>query len=100
MPNEYLVTLTVAPAIEESLVDWLLEFHGQVGFTSFSVHGHSSRPEGLTLAEQVSGRRKQTRFQIHLSSEQTPNFIENLRSDFGGVGLHYWVSPVLESGRI
>lgn len=100
MHHQNLITLTIAPTIEESLVDWLLEFHGEIGFTSFPVYGHSSRPEGLSLAEQVSGQRKQTRFQIQISGADTENFLEHLRSHFSGVGLHYWVSPVLESGHI
>jgi hypothetical protein len=98
--NQCLLTLTIAPAIEETLVDWLLENHGQSGFSSFPVNGHSSHPEGLSLAEQVAGRRKQVRFQIHVSAERIPNLLEQLRHDFAGAGVHYWVSPVMETGRI
>ena len=100
MAEQYLLTLTVAPAIEESLVDWLLENQGQVGFTSFPVNGHSSQPEGLSLAEQVAGRQKQVRFQIHLDAERVPTLLTQLRRDFAGAGLYYWVSPVLDTGRI
>lgn len=100
MTEQCLLTLTIAPAIEENLVDWLLENYGQVGFSSFPVNGHSNSAEGLSLAEQVAGRQKQIRFQIYLASERVPAVLEQLRRDFFGVGLHYWVSPVLETGRI
>lgn len=100
MTQQYLITLTISPALEETLVDWLLQFETRAGFTSFPVNGHSGRQESLTLAEQVAGRRKQVRFQMHLSSSELPQFITQLKQDFEGVGLHYWVSPVLESGHL
>jgi hypothetical protein len=98
--DQYLLTLTVAPAIEENLVDWLLENQGQIGFSSVQVNGHSSHPEGLSLAEQVAGRQKQVRFQIHLDAERVSSLLTQLRRDFPGAGLHYWVSPILDCGRI
>ncbi len=100
MNRQYLITLTVSPAIEETIVDWLLQFEAQAGFTSFPVNGHSSREEGLSLAEQVAGRKKQLRFQMHIPETELAPFIERLRRDFAGAGLHYWVSPVIESGHI
>jgi hypothetical protein len=100
MDQHYLISITVSPAIEETLVDWLLQFDMQSGFTSFPVHGHSSRTEGLSLAEQVEGRKKRVRFQVHLPTPQADVFIAQLQRDFAGIGLHYWVSPLLEVGRI
>lgn len=100
MTDQYLLTLTIAPAIEENLVDWLLENQGQIGFSSFPVNGHSSHQEDLSLAEQVAGRQKQVRFQIHLDAERVSTLLSHLRRDFAGAGLHYWISPVLDSGRI
>ena len=97
---ENIITITIPPAIQESLIDWLLEVHGRTGFTSFPVSGHSSRPDGLSLAEQVSGQRRHVRFQIHIPDAETDAFLLRLRADFSGAGLHYWVSPVLDSGHI
>ena len=94
-----LITLTAPPAIEEALVDWLLQTTTHTGFSSFPVNGHSSREEGLTLAEQVAGRKKQIRFQMHIANEEIPAFLENLRKDFTGAGVHYWVSPLIDAGH-
>lgn len=99
MNPQSLITLTVSPAIEESMVDWLLEIATHSGFTSFPVNGHSSREEGLSLAEQVSGRKQQTRFQIHIDNEEVPQFLEKVKQDFAGTGVHYWVMPLVESGH-
>lgn len=100
MPADYLINLTVSPAIEEVLIDWLLKSETHAGFTSFKVNGHSSSEEGLSLSEQVAGMKKQIRFQIHLPEAGLNPFISQLKTDFKGVGIHYWVSPVIESGRI
>lgn len=100
MTAHNLITLTVAPSVEETLVDWLLDLETTRGFTSFPVHGHSSQPQGLSLAEQVAGRKKQIRFQIHLPASETPEFVARLKQDFQGTGLHYWVTPVTEAGHL
>lgn len=95
-----LITLSVPPSIEESVVDWLLQFNENSGFTSHRANGHSSRVEGLSLAEQVAGRREQARFQMHMPSEDLPRFMDTLQKDFGGAGLHYWVTPLIEVGHV
>lgn len=100
MPDFQLLTLTAPPNLEEPLVDWLLQFAPEHGFTSFQVHGHSSRHEGLTLAEQVRGRKKQARFELRLPSVELAALVERLRQDFAGTGLHYWITPVLGHGRV
>lgn len=100
MSAHNLITLTVSPSIEETLVDWLLGLETTRGFTSFPVHGHSSRFEGLSLAEQVAGRKKQIRFQIHLPASETAEFVDRLKQDFDGTGLHYWITPVTEAGHL
>lgn len=100
MSRQVLVTLTVPPSIEEPLVDWLLQSAGHVGFTSQKANGHSSRAQGLSLAEQVAGRKNQLRFQLHLPEAELPRFMEGLRQDFGGADIHYWVSPLIDAGHI
>ncbi len=95
-----LITLTAPPAIEEALVDWLLQSATHAGFSSHAVNGHSSREEGLTLAEQVAGRKRQIRFQMHLASQEVPGFIEALKRDFAGAGVHYWISDLADVGHV
>lgn len=100
MPPFFLITLVVPPTLEEPLVDWLLQFESEFGFSSFPVNGHSSRHEGLSLAEQVSGRKKQIRFEMHLPESEWRPLIEQLQRDFNGAGIHYWVSPVVVQERV
>lgn len=100
MTQQVLITLTVPPSVEESVVDWLLQFNDHSGFTSQRANGHSSRLEGLNLAEQVAGRKEHVRFQMHIPSDDLPRFMDALRKDFDGVGLHFWVTPLMEVGHV
>jgi hypothetical protein len=94
-----LLSLTVPPKLEESIIDWLLGAESRCGFTSFPVNGHSGRPEGLTLAEQVSGRKQNVRFEVCLPEPDIERLIESLRHDFSNAGVIYWVTPVARFGR-
>ncbi len=100
MHQHYQLNFTVAPAIEGTVVDWLLQYAGSDGFTSFPVFGHSSVHEGMSLFEEVVGRKKQIRLQVQVTATQLPQLLERLRSEFAGAGLHYWVVPVIEAGYI
>jgi hypothetical protein len=100
MTDRSLLTLIAPPGLEEPLVDWLLERAPDHGFSSFPAHGHSSRHEGLTLAEQVSGRKRQVRFEMHLPAAELTVLIEGLKRDFAGAGLHYWVTPLKGWGHV
>jgi len=57
--EEYLFTLNVPPpGLEEEIVDCLLMLESEHGFCTFPIYSHNHRNKGLSLAEQVSGRRK------------------------------------------
>lgn len=98
--QEYLVTLNVPPGLEEVLVDCLLMLESEHGFSSFPVSAHDHRNEGLSLAEQVTGRQKKIRFQMYVPEQGLLVLLARLRQDFSGSGIHYWVMPVIEKGII
>jgi len=54
----------------------------------------------LSLAEQVTGRRQQVMFQVELRYDEAQILLQKLKLYFPGMGVHYWMTPVLESGRI
>jgi hypothetical protein len=70
-------------------VDWLRELDSDLGFTSFPVYGISGRHEGMSLAEQVSGRKQRIRFEMHLPETAWQPFVEKLEQDFRGTEIHY-----------
>lgn len=98
--KEYLVTLNVPTGLEEVIVDCLLTFESEHGFSSFPVYSHDHRNEGLSLAEQVSGRQKRFRFQMYVEEEVLSALLARLREEFSGAGIRYWVMPVLDNGTI
>ncbi|WP_432742842.1 DUF3240 family protein [Methylobacter sp. G7] len=98
--KEYLVTLNVPPSLEEAVVDCLLMLESEHGFSSFAVNSHDHKNEGLSLAEQVTGRQKKVRFQMYVPEDGLAQLLAQLRAEFSGSGIQYWVLPVIENGVI
>ncbi|MDP3878326.1 MAG: DUF3240 family protein [Methylobacter sp.] len=98
--QQYLITLNVPQSLEEALVDCLLTLESEHGFSSFPVNAHDHRNEGLSLAEQVTGRQQKMRFQMYLPAQELEPLLAQLRADFSGSGINYWVLPVIENGAI
>ncbi|MGD8690772.1 MAG: DUF3240 family protein [Gammaproteobacteria bacterium] len=99
MTDELLV-LIIPPSLEENVIDWLLANEDVGGFSTTTVFGHSSNPQGLSVAEQVIGRQRRVQIQIHLSEGRAANVISALRRDFSDAGLHYWLWPLAAAGRL
>lgn len=98
--KEYLVTLNIPPSLEEMMVDSLLMLETEHGFSSFPVSAHHYDNKGLSLAEQVTGRQKRIRFQMYVPVQELPALLAQLRQEFAGSGIQYWVLPVIENGVI
>jgi nitrogen regulatory protein PII len=93
-----LLVLNITPELEEDLVDYLLDRVEVGGFTSYPVHGHGEHSR-LSIAEQVSGRRKRVQFEILLPEEYVDAVIAGLAEEVGK-GIHYWQLPIAQSGRL
>lgn len=100
LTEQVLLILNVPPGLEEPVVDWLLEQEHFAGFTSMSASGHSAQHEGLTTAEQVSGRQRRVQFQVHMASEHVSEFVAGASEAFGKADVHYWALPILECGPL
>ncbi len=100
MSMDYLVTLGVPPSLEDNVVDCLLTLESERGFSSLQINAHHHLNQGLSIAEQVTGRQKEIRFEIRVSEEGLQELLQQLRLEFSGSQLYYWVSPVLQSGVI
>ena len=98
--TDALVVLNVPPALEETVVDWLLQRVGGAGFTSFAVHGHSTSHQNLSAAEQVSGRERRQQFQVQIDADVVQGFLSDARDSLGTADIRYWVLPVTYSGRL
>lgn len=94
-----LLVLNLRPELEEDLVDYLLAREGVAGFTSYHARGHGLVNEELSLAEQVSGRRKRLQFEI-LMDEADVNLLIDGLADEVGRDIVYWQQVVSNSGRV
>jgi len=98
--DQCLLVVIVSPSMENAMVDWLLERDDVPGFTSIPVYGHGASVSSMTAAEQVAGRQRRVMFQLHLGQDKAGEVIEALRAAFGGSGMHYWVTPLADSGNL
>lgn len=97
---QVLLVLSVRPALEEPVVDWLLAWQGDSGFSRVRVEEHNAEHEHLSAAEQVKGRQARVQFQVRLPTERLQELLDHARETFGGADVHYWVLPVLDSGDL
>lgn len=99
-PARILVVLNAAPALEETLVDWLLARQETLGFTTVAASGHSAAHHDYTAAEQVKGRKRQVQFQVQLPGAQLNPFLQDAHARFPGADIYYWAVPVLSAGHL
>lgn len=86
-------------ALEETLVDWLLENDAVSGFSTTEAYGHGQRLSGMSLLEQVTGRQRRVQFNIEVPHGVATSLLQHLREKFSGTGLHYMLMPLLEAGQ-
>ncbi len=98
--EEYLLNIISLPSMEDTLVDWLLVQSEITGFSSIEINGHGAAVAGLSIAEQVEGRQKHVQFSIHTEKKIALNLIVRLKERFQGSGLHYYVLPLIEAGKV
>ena len=101
MNNDMLLfILDVPPEIEESVVDFLLEYDNEIEFTSFPMFSHRRSHSGYTLSEQVTGRKKQQSFRLPIPKDRLVELLTALKKEFKGAGLEFRTVPILNWGEI
>lgn len=95
-----LLTVIARPDVEEMLIDWLLGREELSGFTGEAAWGHSREHGRFNLVEQVTGRQRRAVFHLKLDQEEAGPLIEAMRDELSGLGLRYWLVPMLDHGVI
>jgi Protein of unknown function (DUF3240) len=94
-----MITINVPPALEEWMIDWLLE-RDSPAFTSYDVNGHSARHGHLSVKEQVSGRQRRLQFEVQLDAAALETFRADLVKTFAGSDVYYRATPVITAGHL
>lgn len=94
----YLCKIILPRALEEDIVDFLLAYETQVGFISHEVALHHFEKQGLSVSEQVWGKRLKLCYEIEVESEMLATLKQGLKDQFKGSGVVYYVLPVIEQG--
>ena len=97
-PTKTLLVLNISPQLEDDMIDYLLAQTQVSGFTSYPVRGHGEHSY-LSIAEQVSGRRKRIQFEIIMAAQEVDGLLGGLASNVGK-GIAYWQLAVMNFGRI
>ncbi|MGH8500685.1 MAG: DUF3240 family protein [Methylococcales bacterium] len=95
-----LFILDIPPELEEALIDFLLEYDSEIEFTTFPITAHRRSHSGYSLAEQVTGRKKQQSFHLILEKDRLVDLISTLKKEFEGAGLEFRTMPVLNRGGV
>jgi hypothetical protein len=93
-----LLVLNTSPTLEEALVDYLLLQEHVAGFSSYTVYGHGQHA-GLTVAEQVTGKRKRMQYEMVVKRAHVADILASLATEVGR-DIVYWQQLVLDYGRI
>lgn len=95
---QQLLVLNIAPELEDQLVDYLLSIPNLDGFTSYPARGHGEHRQ-MSVAEQVTGRRKRVQFELILAPAQSDAVLGGLREQVG-TDIYFWSHPISTSGHI
>lgn len=95
------LTLVFPPAVEERLLELLLEQEPPLpGFTVVAADGHGADFATASLREQVRGRVARRMLLMVLPAERIEQLVAVLRKDLPNPHVTWWVEPVLAFGRL
>jgi len=95
------LTIVLPDGLEEELVDELLGHPDWTGgFVISRAEGSGQTVRLQRAAEQVRGRAPQVVIQTVLNQVDARSLIAHLRETLPAGDVAYWISPVLEFGRL
>jgi len=95
------LTLICHKSLEERLVDSMLEHPEWVsGFSVGQIDGHSLKEHLPSMLEQVRGRSQRIEIRCVMNLEDAHALVAHLKSAEANSEIAYWISPVIEYGRL
>lgn len=101
MNDPCLVCIVIAPAVEDIIVDWLLNNAPRRGFTCVPAFGHGENPDRMSTTEKIVGRARRVQIQILCANRtEADGLLEQLAAAFPAVVMHYWIQTAIGHGRL
>lgn len=95
------LTLVCHRSLEERLVDHLLEHPEWVrGFSMTRMEGGSQKEKLPSMIEQVRGRSQRVQITTVMNLEDAQALIADLKHEEANPEIAYWITPVIEFGRL
>ena len=98
--SDILLTLLSSPALQERLLDALLQAEGITFLCSTPAALHGLPADTLSQSEQVLGHAKAIEIRLLMSHSRLTALLDNLQEEFAGASLRYWTTSVLASGEL
>lgn len=99
MSDLEMITLHLPPALEDGCLELLLEHEATRTFSSVPARGHGEAAGELSLAEQVSGWRREVRIEVLVAASDRPALLAALRARLPTEAVRYRVHPILDAGN-
>lgn len=95
------LTLVCHKLLEERLVDLLLEHPEWVsGFSTNRIEGHSLKEHLPSMMEQVRGRSQRIEIRCVMNLQDAHALVAHLKAQEANTEIAYWITPVIEYGRL
>ncbi|MDD4910963.1 MAG: DUF3240 family protein [Sideroxydans sp.] len=95
------LTLVCHKSLEERLVDHLLEHPEWVrGFSVARIEGGSQKEKLPSMIEQVRGRSQRVQIASVMNLDDARLLIAHLKHEEPNTEIAYWISPIIEFGRL
>ena len=100
-PLDCCLTIVCHESMEERLVDHLLEHPDLIsGFSIARIEGYSRKEKLPSMLERVRGRSKRIEIRTVINQLDANELIAHLKEEEANGDVAYWISPVLEFGRL
>jgi hypothetical protein len=98
--HEFCIHFISPPQVAGKLLDLLLMSPAAAVFTSKQTAAHGLPSSRLNDSEQVLGRAEAVEVKVLTDSAGKAALIDEVRRQFTGTGLTYWVAAVVEAGEL
>lgn len=96
--TEQILTAVFPESVREEIIDALIALEEVSGFNLSAIDGYSRQHSHYDISEQVTGYRRLCRLEVVHPREHQSMLLSSLSSAASASHLHYWVTPVLDSG--